>query len=89
MLRTRARYVTEHLDPFAEHDEAEHHGKRREGEHDHSKSQHVSPYDRSHAAANKSSVTAAITQPAADHGHTGASIYGLSRSMLRRYGGSA
>jgi len=74
------------LDPIAEHDEAQHQGKRRESENDHRDGQHGGAYDTNQATAAITTSASATRHPARDHGHTGESMYGLSYSMSRAYG---
>jgi hypothetical protein len=70
-----------HLDAVAQFDEPQHRGKRQERQDNHSCGQHHDSYEPVHAAMNIEISITAMAHPATDQGHTGALMYGLSRSM--------
>jgi hypothetical protein len=84
-LKRSQRKVHFGLEPVTARDEAQHRRKGRDREQDHADCQHRR-YPRSQAAMKSSTTAAATSHPANDHGQTGASMNGLSRSMGRAYG---
>ena len=74
---------------IADHDEPQHQGKRRERKNNHPSGEHGGTYETNHATTAIATRPSAMAHPANDHGHTGASMYGLSYSMTRAYGSVA
>jgi hypothetical protein len=69
------------LHAVAQRDKAEHYRECHERKDNHCDGRHVSSYEWLHAATKSTITIAANNHPATDHGHTGALMCGLSRSI--------
>ena len=74
-----------HLHAIAQRNESSHRGKLRDRQQNHRSSQH---HDHHQAMTNINTQIAPMNHPAANHGHTGALMYGPSTSEGRGHSGS-
>jgi hypothetical protein len=69
------------LHAVAQRDEAEHRSECHNRQNNHCDCKHPGSYEWLHAATKSRITIAANNHPATDHGHTGALMCGLSRSI--------